>query len=158
MCRSHIFSCLFLILLAIPTWATESTPPATDPTISESKPAPLSLMDLSETAVAKLKPLQLELRRILIIERDQLATLHVAFNQETDALRSLAIQKQIRDVKISTERALVQAQIDHALQAGRQADAERLENVLHLMYQPETDADTSAPGQPQPSAKQRTQR
>ncbi|RKX30310.1 MAG: hypothetical protein DRP71_15195 [Verrucomicrobia bacterium] len=163
MYRSVILTSLFVILLTMPAVANESTPPIDNPTtpteaVAETAQPPRSLLDLSETAAAKLKPLQMELRQILIAERDQLETLHAAFNQETDARRSLTIQKQIRGVKIATERALVQAQIDHARKAGRQDDAERLEAALNHMYQPETESNTSNSESSRPSAEQRTQR
>jgi hypothetical protein len=163
MYRIIIHTSLFVILLTMTAVANESTPPVENPAapneaVAETAGPPRSLLDLSETAAAKLKPLQLELRQILIAERDQLETLHAAFNHETDALHSLTIQKQIRGVKIATERALVQTQIDHARKAGRQDDAERLEAALQHMYQPETESNTSNSESSPPSAEQRTQR
>lgn len=163
MYRIIILTSLIVIIGTMPAVANESTPPEKKtgtPTeaMAETAQPPRSLLDLSESAVAKLKPMQMELRQILIVERDQLESLHAAFNEETDALRSLTIQKQIRDVKIATERALVKAQIDHARQAGRQDDAERLEAALQHMYQPETESNSSNSESSRPSAEQRTQR
>jgi len=158
--RDLILACLCLILMTAPILADEpaETPVADAANSTVEAPAPpRSLLNLSAADVAQLKPLQRELRQILLTERDKLAELHAAFEQETDALRSLDIQKQIRDVKQSTERALVQAQIDHARAAGRQAAAERLEAALERMYQPETENGSSTPTPPRPSATPRTQ-
>jgi hypothetical protein len=147
---------LFCLLLATPAGLVAADQPAstdrteTEPAVRsvESSPSPFSLVELSEEQLARLTPLQLALREVLLTEQAELAPLYAAFARETDSLRGLEIQRQIQTIKQNTELALLRTQADFARREGRVEVAKRIEESLRLMTEP-------APSEPQTPRPQR---
>jgi len=138
MMRRKMFPMLIitLLVLAIPLLAADRPDPAEqqpEPGVQDAPEQPSSLLNLPPEKVARLAPLPARLRQILLDERERLAPLQAAFAEETDALRGFEIQRQMRDVKIATEVALMRAQADHARANGRPEVAERIEQGLQRM-------------------------
>lgn len=129
--RKYLYSIVFLALIwsAAPAVAAspEAGQTAEDPALHQ------SLVNLSADQVAKLAPLPKRLREILLEEKETLATLREVHAQEKDPLRILEIQRQMQGVKIQTERALLEAQADHARQNGQAELAGQIEAALARM-------------------------
>ncbi len=135
---------LFILLIAAPVVFAATDQPApndatkVEPAIRpvESSPTAYSLTALPAEKLARLTPLQVALRNVLLQEQADLAPLIEAFARETDSLRGLEIQKQIQTVKQDTELALLRTQAQFARQEGRIEVAEQLEESLRLMTEP----------------------
>jgi len=109
----------------------EAAPDAQDVT-EDIDPSPaVSLTTLSEEQAAHLSPLHSGMRTILLREQADVQAL---------TARMADIQDRIAEVKTGTEVSLLKVQADTARASGREQDAERLEESIRLLRDPQRGA------------------
>ena len=118
-----------IILLAVPlALATATDEPQPDQNSEQNSEQTLaaparSLLSINEEQALKLKPIDQEIRGLLIKEREDVAELTALLKKTSDNMRALQIQKDISAKKQRTEIGIMEVQARYARQAGREEQA-----------------------------------
>lgn len=86
--------------------------------------------------VARVNPMMTEIRAVLDGERTTLARLNQRFRAAADGADAEAIQKEIAQVKLDSEIAVLRVQVKYARAGGRDAVAAFLEGAIRAMQSP----------------------
>jgi len=149
---------LFIVLGIISAaWAfAQSTPtpatPAGDPErviSTAATPAPATTV----TAKARVHPMVAEMRAVLETERVEFRNLFARFRAAPDATAALAVQREIEQLKLSTEISLLRIQADYARRAGRAAQAAELEKVIAELQAPPVSVAPASRSGPEPTSR-----
>lgn len=104
-----------------------------------------------ETAVT---PMQVEIQQLLDSERGALRALRLRFESAAGVEEAVGIQREMRQVKLDTEIAVMETQLRYLRQDGNEAAAASVEETLRLLRNPEevrrglmNSADPSTTGQ-----------
>lgn len=86
--------------------------------------------------VVRQNPMMAEIRAVLDGERATLARLNQRFRAAVDGTDAEAIQKEIAQVKLDSEMAVLRVQVKYARAGGREAVAAFLEGAIRAMQSP----------------------
>ncbi len=92
-----------------------------------------SLLSLTAEQALQLKPMEREIRDVLLRERNDLAALTSLLKGQPDNLEALRIQKDVSTRKQQTEIAILEVQARYAVQAGRQEQATAIGKAVALL-------------------------
>lgn len=109
---------------------------------------------IRKTPESAVTPLQLEIQQLLDNERGALRALRLRFEKASGVEEAVEIQREMRQVKLDTEIALMETQLRYLRQDGNEAAAAAVEETLRLLRNPEdvrrglmNSADQSTTGQ-----------
>ena len=94
---------------------------------------PRSLLSLTEEQARGLKPMDQEIRALLIEERGDVAALTALLSETSDNQEALRIQREVSAKKQQTEMAIMEVQAKYATRAGRLEQATALRAAIATM-------------------------
>jgi len=115
-----------LVCMATPSAATPANPENGDATATVERPVP-----------QQLRQVDIEIRNIVDAEQAALAELFARFEDAPDQATAMRIQLEIRQLRVDTQIALLEAQARHARREGYEAHAVALEEKIHILRNPE---------------------
>jgi len=125
--RIAILLSALILLLAPLASATGTDEPQPD---QNSDAQPRSLLSITEEQALNLKPIDQEIRGLLIREREDVAALTALLKETQDNMRALQIQKDISAKKQRTEIGIMEVQAKYARQAGREEQATAISEAV----------------------------
>lgn len=127
--RIAILLSAILLLLAPLALATDEPQPDQNTEQTPSAPA-RSLLSITEEQALQLKPIDQEIRGLLIKEREDVAELTALLKKTSDNMRALQIQKDISAKKQRTEIGIMEVQAKYAVLAGRDEQATAINEAV----------------------------
>jgi len=123
--RSIAFLTVSYILLANVAGADENKPTETS-----------HIPAIGSTPLGERADFVAAMRGLLAQEKDQLDALQQQLLVETDPVKATEIQRQVRSVKIETEIALLQLQLDRAAKVGKSDLSKKLREAIETLKNP----------------------
>jgi hypothetical protein len=133
--RIAILLSVLILLTALIALGTETDEPQTDQvtdrTTDRTNEAPSrSLLSITGEQALNLKPIDQEIRVLLIKEREDIAVLTALLKKTHDNMRALQIQKDIGAKKQQAEIGIMEVQAKYARQAGREEQATAISEAV----------------------------
>lgn len=121
----------FLLCLVAAPCAMAQPDPAEVPEPATEAPLIRTTPELAMT------PMQREIQQLLDREREALRVLRLRFENASGVDEAVGIQREMRQVKLDSEIALMETQLRYLRQDGNEAAAASVEETLRLLRNPE---------------------
>jgi hypothetical protein len=129
--RIAVLLSVIILLTALLALGTETDEPKPDQVTDRTNQAPSrSLLSITGEQALNLKPIDQEIRVLLIKEQEDIAVLTALLKKTHDNMRALQIQKDIGAKKQQAEIGIMEVQAKYARQAGREEQATAISEAV----------------------------